>query len=50
VKVRFSRQESINIHPQTASRWRMTVTHCDKNGYLTAMRSRIIADTVHTHR
>lgn len=45
VKVRFSRQESINIHPKRHP-MEMTVTvSCDKNGYLTAMRSRIIADT-----
>ncbi len=45
VKVRLTRQESINIHPKRhAMRVEMT-TGCDENGRLTAMRCRITSDT-----
>ena len=45
VKVRLTRQESINIHPKRhAMRVEMT-TGCDEKGRLTGMRCRIISDT-----
>lgn len=45
VKVRLSRDESLLIHPKRHA-MRVTVTvACDAEGYLTAMRARIISDT-----
>jgi selenium-dependent xanthine dehydrogenase len=45
VKVRFSRQESINIHPKRHAMEMDFTTACDEQGMLTAMKATIIADT-----
>ncbi|MHC1691445.1 MAG: selenium-dependent xanthine dehydrogenase [Sphaerochaetaceae bacterium] len=45
VKVRFSRQESINIHPKRHAMEMEFTTACDAQGHLTAMKAVIIADT-----
>jgi len=45
VKVRLSRQESINIHPKRHAMEMEFTTACDKEGNLTAMTATIIADT-----
>ncbi len=45
VKVRFSRQESINIHPKRHAMEMEFTTACDDQGQLTAMKATIIADT-----
>ncbi|MCL2842772.1 MAG: selenium-dependent xanthine dehydrogenase [Oscillospiraceae bacterium] len=45
VKIRFSRQESLHVHPKRhAMEIEMTVG-CDKNGKLTAMKANIVSDT-----
>ena len=45
VKVRFSRAESLLVHTKRhAARIEMT-TACDENGFLTAMKARIVFDT-----
>ncbi len=45
VKVKFSRQESINVHPKRHAMEMEMTTACDENGKLTAMRMRATADT-----
>jgi aldehyde oxidoreductase len=45
VKVKFTRQESINIHPKRHAMEIEMTTACDENGMLTGMRARILADT-----
>lgn len=45
VKVKFSRQESITIHPKRHPMWMDVTTACDENGYLTAMKAVVVADT-----
>jgi selenium-dependent xanthine dehydrogenase len=45
VKVKLSRQESINIHPKRHAMTIEMTTACDKNGILTGIKTKIIADT-----
>ena len=45
VKVKLSRQESINVHPKRHAMEIEMTTACDENGMLTGVRARIIADT-----
>ncbi|MDR0760332.1 MAG: selenium-dependent xanthine dehydrogenase [Treponema sp.] len=45
VKVKFSRQESINCHTKRHATEMEFTTACDKDGRLTAMKALIIADT-----
>lgn len=45
VKVRLSRQESIQVHPKRHQMVMKFTTACDKDGYLTAMKAELIADT-----
>jgi selenium-dependent xanthine dehydrogenase len=45
VKVTLSRMESIVVHPKRHAMEMEFTTACDKNGKLTAMKARIIADT-----
>ena len=45
VKVKFSRQESLNCHVKRHAMEIEFTTACDENGYLTAMKGVIIADT-----
>ena len=45
VKVKFSRQESLDYHTKRHPMTMEFTTACDENGYLTAMRGVIIADT-----
>ena len=45
VKVKFSRQESITIHPKRHPMWMDITTSCDENGYLTAMKAVVVSDT-----
>ncbi len=45
VKVRFSRQESINIHPKRHAMEMDFTVACDAEGRLTAMKATLIADT-----
>lgn len=45
VKVRLSRQESLNVHPKRHAMSVEMTTGCDEKGRLTAMRCRIISDT-----
>ena len=45
VKVRLTRQESLNIHPKRHAMKVTMTTGCDQDGRLTAMRCRIISDT-----
>lgn len=45
VKVKFSRQESLNCHTKRHPMEMVFTTACDENGYLTAMKATIIADT-----
>ncbi len=45
VKVRFSREESILIHPKRHAMEMEFTTGCDENGYLTAMKATILSDT-----
>lgn len=45
VKVKLSRQESINIHPKRHAMEIEMTTACDESGKLTAMRARIVSDT-----
>ena len=45
VKVKLSRQESITIHPKRHPMWMDITTACDENGYLTAMKAVVVADT-----
>lgn len=45
VKVKFSRQESITIHPKRHPMWMDITTACDENGYLTAMKAVVVSDT-----
>ena len=45
VKVKFSRQESLNYHTKRHAMEMEFTTACDENGYLTAMKAVLIADT-----
>ncbi len=45
VKVLFSREESILIHPKRHAMEMEFTTGCDENGYLTAMKASIVSDT-----
>lgn len=45
VKVRFSRQESIEIHPKRHAMEMTFTTACDERGRLTGMKATLIADT-----
>ena len=45
VKVAFSRQESLLIHPKRHAMEMEFTTACDENGYLTAMKATIVSDT-----
>lgn len=45
VKVKFSRQESINIHPKRHAMEIDFTTACDENGQILAVKAAIIADT-----
>jgi selenium-dependent xanthine dehydrogenase len=45
VKVKFSRQESMNYHTKRHAMEMEFTTACDENGYLTAMKAVLIADT-----
>ena len=45
VKVRFTRTDSLLIHPKRHAMEMDFTTACDENGKLTAMRARIIADS-----
>lgn len=45
VKVKLARQESILVHPKRHAMEMDFATACDENGYLTAMKAVIIADT-----
>ena len=45
VKVKFTRQESIIVHPKRHAMEMEMTTACDENGILTGMRARILADT-----
>jgi selenium-dependent xanthine dehydrogenase len=45
VKVRLSRQESINVHPKRHAMEIEMATGCDENGMLTAIKVRILSDT-----
>ncbi|MGD1833005.1 MAG: selenium-dependent xanthine dehydrogenase [Sphaerochaetaceae bacterium] len=45
VKVRLSRQESINIHPKRHAMEMEFTSACDKNGKLLALKATLIADT-----
>jgi CO/xanthine dehydrogenase Mo-binding subunit len=45
VKVKFSRAESILIHPKRHAMEMEFTTACDETGRLTAMRARLIADS-----
>ncbi len=45
VKVKFSRQESLNYHVKRHPMEMEFTTACDENGYLTGMKGLIIADT-----
>lgn len=45
VKVKLTRQESILVHPKRHAMEMDFTTACDENGYLTAMRAVIVADT-----
>ncbi|MGY3749796.1 selenium-dependent xanthine dehydrogenase [Vagococcus acidifermentans] len=45
VKVLFTRQESIMIHPKRHAMEMTFTTACDENGYLTAMKAVIVSDT-----
>jgi len=45
VKVKFSRQESLNYHTKRHAMDMEFTTACDENGYLTAMKAMLIADT-----
>ncbi len=45
VKVKFSRQESLNVHPKRHAMEMDFTSACDENGRLLALRATIIADT-----
>ncbi len=45
VKVAFSRQESMLIHPKRHAMEMVFTTACDEHGYLTGMQAELIADT-----
>ncbi len=45
VKVKFTRQESINVHPKRHAMEIEMTTACDENGMLTGMKARILSDT-----
>ncbi|WP_422480080.1 selenium-dependent xanthine dehydrogenase [Pleomorphochaeta sp. DL1XJH-081] len=45
VKVKLSRQESINIHPKRHAMEMEFTTACDENGRLTGMKALLISDT-----
>lgn len=45
VKIRLSRQESIELHPKRHAMWLNYKVGCDEKGKLTGMMARIISDT-----
>ncbi len=45
VKVKFSRQESINIHTKRHAMEMEFTTACDENGKLTALKAKVVSDT-----
>lgn len=45
VKFKLARQESILVHPKRHDMRMKFITACDKDGYLTAMKAELIADT-----
>jgi len=45
VKILFSRQESLIVHPKRHAMEIEMTTGCDENGKITAMKARILADT-----
>ena len=45
VKVAFSRNESLLIHPKRHAMEMTFTTSCDENGYLTAMKATLLSDT-----
>ena len=45
VKVKLTREESLQIHPKRHPAWMEFTTGCDENGYLTAMKAVVITDT-----
>lgn len=45
VKVLFSRQESINVHPKRHAMWIDMKVGCDENGKIQGMKADIISDT-----
>lgn len=45
VKAKLTRQESILIHPKRHPMWMEFTTACDRQGNLTALKAKIIADT-----
>lgn len=45
VKIKLTRQESINVHPKRHAMEIEMTTACDEDGYLTGMKARIVADT-----
>lgn len=44
-KVKLTRAESLIVHPKRHPMWMEFTTACDENGYLTAMKAVIVADT-----
>lgn len=45
VKILFTREESLNIHPKRHAMYMKVQLACDKEGYLLGMRARIISDS-----
>lgn len=45
VKVKLTRKESILIHPKRHPMWMDVTTACDENGYIVAMKAKVVADT-----
>ena len=45
VKIKFSRQESINIHPKRHAMEIDITTACDENGIITAVKADVVSDT-----
>jgi selenium-dependent xanthine dehydrogenase len=45
VKVRLSRQESLNIHPKRHAMEIDMTTACDENGYIKALKAVVVSDT-----
>ncbi len=45
VKVKLTRKESILIHPKRHPMWMDVTTACDENGYIVAMKAKVVSDT-----